>query len=155
MKRLSLLYCTIILTLGLVACGSDSSEPKIDTEKKDDITDKIEPAEVEELVEKDEVEEVIDKKDIEAYLDEVKVAYLELISLSGRLNELREASAAGEIEDSVFGDVISEEIIPANTVLVEKIEAIATPDDKTAETNDVLMDAVENQLLAFTEKNGI
>lgn len=97
------------------------------------------------------MKKVIDKKDIEAYLDEVKVAYLELISLSGRWNELREASVAGEIEDSVFGDGISEEIIPANTVLVEKIEAIATPDDKTAETNDVLMDAAENQLLAFTE----
>jgi len=95
--------------------------------------------------------ELIDKAEVEFYLDEVKYAYWDLATLGERWDEIREASAAEEMENDEFLSILYDEIIPMNLELLEKIEAIQTPNDATTEINETLIDAVGNQQLAFTE----
>lgn len=139
-----------VSVFGLTACGSGSNngEPK---ETDANVT----PIETATSSAEDKVEEESnipsDKAEVKIYLDKVKVSYIKLSELGARWDELREASASGEIDDYEVGESIHEEVLPANMALLEELEAIRTPNDETTEANEILIEAIGNQQLAFTE----
>lgn len=145
MKKVPFLLFNFLIVLGLVACGSDSANE--DSSKAEaNVAEKDETS-----VNEPETNNLSDKSDVEAYLDEVREYYLELNVLGERWDELREASAAGEIDDYELGDIINDEIIPLNMELLEGIEDIYTANDEVADVNEILIEAIGNQQLAFTE----
>lgn len=140
MKKLLLYLSTLMLALGLAACGSDDNSSNAPEKETAEDTDN------------EQANESLEKPDeVKAYVEETRLAYLELAELGVSWDELRNASANGEITDYDFGLTIFEEIIPANADLVEKVEAIIAPTDETIETSELLISAVNKQQQAFTE----
>lgn len=148
MKRITLVLFTIILALGLAACGNDSGDSKSTSSKKQvgKPDENVATAE-----EQNESSELSDKVEVEVYFDEAKESYLGVTSLGERWDELREASASGQIDDYEFRDILYEEILPLNMELLEELEAIQTPNEETTDINETIIEAIGNQHLAFTE----
>ncbi|PIC59066.1 hypothetical protein CSV80_00655 [Sporosarcina sp. P12(2017)] len=150
MKKLIFLIVMMTSVIGLTACGSSSNNTE--TKKVDADVTPLETT-TSSAGDKVEVETNIpsDKAEVKSYLDEVKTSYIKLSDLGARWDELREASTTGEIDDYELGVLIQEEVLPANMALLEELEAIRTPNDETTEVNEILIEAIGNQQLAFTE----
>ncbi|PIC72487.1 hypothetical protein [Sporosarcina sp. P17b] len=150
MKKLIFLIVMMTSVIGLTACGSSSDNTE--TKKVDADVTPLETT-TSSAGDKVEVETNIpsDKAEVKSYLDEVKTSYIKLSDLGARWDELREASTTGEIDDYELGVLIQEEVLPANMALLEELEAIRTPNDETTEVNEILIEAIGNQQLAFTE----
>lgn len=139
------MFSLFTLALALAACGNSNVS---DNTKKanEDVEDEVTPDNT-----SSGKSNVRDIAGVEVYVDEVMATYLELVTLGMRWDELREASASGEIDDYELGDIIYEEIIPLNMNLLEDLEAIRTPNEETTDINETLIEATGNQQLAFTE----
>lgn len=140
MKKLSYL---LAISLLLAACGSgNDSTQETNNDKKDEVVETNADTNTESLEKEDEVL---------AYVEEVGLAYQELAELGAYWDELRDSSANGEISDYDLAVAVWEDIIPVNNELVTKVEGIIPPTDETVEVNEILIDAVSKQHLAFTE----
>lgn len=144
MKKLTLVIGVFLFTISLVACGSNS---ELNNANKDSSSSNTEGP-----TEKDDVEIFADdKKEVATYIIEAKKLYSELMTLLERYEELKGVSVAGEIDNHEFGEFLNDEIIPTNSKLLEDVKTIYAPNEDTVKTNQLLMDAVNNQQTAFTE----
>lgn len=140
MKKLSFV---LMFSLLLAACGSEKDSTQGTENVKEDEVVETNAATNTESLEKE--------AEVLAYIEEVRLAYQELAELGAHWDELLQSSANGEINDYDLAVVVWEDIIPVNSELVTKIEGIIPPTDETVEANEILIDAVSKQHLAFTE----
>lgn len=146
MKRILFAFIALISIVILSACGTE----KTDGDTKDPETTNV-PIEKTNASTSEEESEAADKKKVETYLNEVAISFVKLGELSERWNELRQSSADGEISDVELGEIISNEILPTNMNHLEELEAIPTTTEETTEINEMAIEFVGDQQLAFTE----
>lgn len=147
MRKTALLFMTALFVLVLTACGTESESNPADEEASAD--DKQEEPTKEKG--SSQSDDPGDKNETEKYLKEVLTISAEVDQLGLWWDEIRNASANGEIDDAELGIVIYEEVIPLNMELLERIEEINPPTEQTVEANETFIDMMGDQQLAFTE----
>lgn len=146
MKRITFLMATCFLSLTLVACGNNKDENGATDPSTTEGTKSEETTEV-----NHDQDGTDAKAEVEEYLDEVRPVALDLTALGERWDEVRNYSANGEIDDIEFGNILYDEMIPLNMDLQERAENINTPNDRIADMNEIFIDMIGDQQLAFTE----
>ncbi|WP_339216209.1 hypothetical protein [Solibacillus sp. FSL W8-0372] len=143
MRKFLVYLTTLMMVLVLAACssGNDNTQ-ETDNDKEDEVIETSADTNTDSLEKEAEVL---------AYVEEVRLAYQELAELGAHWDELRQSSANGEISDYDLAVVIWEDILPVNNDLVTNVESILPPTDETVEVNEILIDAVSKQHLAFSE----
>lgn len=143
MKKL--LLSSIISTILLAGCGpnsSSSTEENTANESSSNASPKVAKS----------LSNSSTKTDAEKYIKSVKPILKDATELGNRWDELRKASANGEISDAEFGSAIAEEILPRNLEISEASEALSLKiDDKFVDTHELLIEMLNKQHLAFTE----
>jgi tetratricopeptide (TPR) repeat protein len=104
----------------------------------------------ESLLEQAETKKQVEEEIIE-YIATIKEYYSEVISLSSKWDELRNASANGEIDDYTFAEVLLYDIIPASRTVTDEVNLVFAPSDETKAAHEALIGALEKQHQAFTE----
>ncbi|GFZ98300.1 hypothetical protein GCM10008018_50680 [Paenibacillus marchantiophytorum] len=92
-----------------------------------------------------------EKDAVSKYVTSIKETTNQLLTINTNWDQLRKASASGEVDNATFGKLVSDKFIPAATTLVEKIQKVSAPSEEIRLIHELYISSAEKQQQAFTE----